>query len=222
MLKALKAWDRFEPGSNVRAWLMTILHNQFASGYRQVRHAGRRLGLDDPEVQRAEALIATADPEAWVLSRDVDGRVIGAIDALPSHYRAPLVLSDAEGLAYADVARVLGIPVGTVKSRLFRARRLVRARLHDYAAAAGYLRPESKVAAEAGRCRAARVLLLDFLKGELAQRVAVRIRNHLAVCCACRACSEFERDYLAMVESALRRQRCPDDLRRDILRVITG
>lgn len=222
ILRALTAWDRFEPGSNARAWLMTILRNQFVSGYRKRRRAGLVVELDDPEAERAQALVGPDDAETSVLSREVDRRVTSAIDALPLHYRAPLVLSDGEGLGYADVARVLGIPVGTVRSRLFRARRLVRARVRDYAAAAGYLRPEGDHTAELGRCRAARGLLLDFVKGEVTPRVAVRMRNHLAVCCSCRSCRDFERQYLAMVESALRRQRCPESVRQEILRVVTG
>lgn len=221
ILKALTAWDQFEPGTNARAWLMTILRNQFVSGYRKRRRAGRRLGLDAPDPQRAEALVGPDDPEASVVSQEVDRRVTDGIDALPQHYRAPLVLSDADGLGYADVARVLGIPVGTVRSRLFRARRLVRARVRDYAAAAGYLRPERDEATASGRCRAARRLLLDFIEGKVTPRVAVRIRKHLEVCCACRSCSEFERQYLAMVESALQRQRCPESVRREILRSIS-
>jgi RNA polymerase sigma-70 factor (ECF subfamily) len=222
MLKAFRAWGQFQAGTNVRAWLMTILRNHFISGYRKSRHTERTVDLDDPDMQPVYGLVGEGDPEGSFFSRLVDERVTSVIDGLPPEYRTALVLSDVEGMAYAEIARVLGIPVGTVRSRIFRARRRAQAQLYDYAVAAGYVPRGRAPGSPAGRCRAARRLLADFLKGELTARVALRIRNHLKVCCPCRTCAEFQQNYLAAVESALQRQRCPEDVRQEILRVIDG
>ena len=71
----------------------------------------------------------------------VDEKVLEAVDVLPPEFREVLVLSDVEGLRYAEIAEALQVPVGTVKSRLFRARRLLQARLYAYAVEMGYIKP---------------------------------------------------------------------------------
>jgi len=73
----------------------------------------------------------------------VDDEVLRAIDALPEQFRETVVLSDVEGLSYEEIARVLEVPVGTVKSRLFRARRMLQAKLYDYAVGMGYIKGSS-------------------------------------------------------------------------------
>jgi len=79
------------------------------------------------------------DPEATFFARIVDDKVLDAIDALPDDSRDVVVLSDVENLSYPEIAAVLGIPVGTVKSRLFRARRRLREALYDEAVDMGYV-----------------------------------------------------------------------------------
>jgi len=71
----------------------------------------------------------------------VDEKVLEAVDALPADFREVLVLSDMEGMRYAEIAETLQVPVGTVKSRLFRARRLLQAQLYSYAVEMGYIKP---------------------------------------------------------------------------------
>jgi RNA polymerase sigma-70 factor (ECF subfamily) len=73
----------------------------------------------------------------------VDERILQALDDLPQEFREVLVLSDVENLPYTEIAEALDVPLGTVKSRLFRARRLMRADLHRYAVEVGYLSPRS-------------------------------------------------------------------------------
>jgi RNA polymerase sigma-70 factor (ECF subfamily) len=81
------------------------------------------------------------DPEGTFFSQIVDEKVTEAIDALPPDFREVLVLSDIEGMRYAEIAEAIGVPVGTVKSRLFRARRLLQAALYAHAVEMGYIKP---------------------------------------------------------------------------------
>lgn len=138
MLRALRAWSSFRPGSNARAWLVTILRNQFINGWRSQRRAPTGVDMDAlPE----PADPADPDPEGRFFSELVDEEVLQAVDELPDEFREVLVLSDMEGLPYADIATTLSIPVGTVKSRLFRARRILQGRLRRYAESTGLITP---------------------------------------------------------------------------------
>jgi RNA polymerase sigma-70 factor (ECF subfamily) len=140
VLKAWRAWEQYQRGTNARAWLLTILRNTFLNRYRKER--GRQETADVHELEPFTVFrdVQDVDPEGTFFSRLVDDEVTGAIDALPPEFREVLVLSDVEGLPYAEIAGVVGVPVGTVKSRLFRARRLLQRRLYEYAVEMGYLR----------------------------------------------------------------------------------
>lgn len=140
MLRALRAWASFRPGSNARAWLVTILRNQFINGWRSQKRAPSGVDMDSiPEPPD----VGDPDPEGRFFSELVDDEVLRAVDELPDEFRAVLVLSDMEGLPYADIAASLGIPVGTVKSRLFRARRILQGRLRVYAESTGLIPPHA-------------------------------------------------------------------------------
>lgn len=80
------------------------------------------------------------DPEGQFFDKIVDEEVLRAIDALPDEFRETLTLSDVEGMSYQEIAEVTGAPVGTVKSRLFRARRALQRKLYDYAVEMGYIK----------------------------------------------------------------------------------
>lgn len=136
MLRALRGWKSFMPGSNARAWLVTILRNQFINGYRSAKRAPQSVDMEAvPEPVDSK----DPDPEGRFFRDLVDEEVLAAVDALPEDFREVLVLSDMEGLPYADVAAALDIPVGTVKSRLFRARRILQGRLRRYAEETGII-----------------------------------------------------------------------------------
>jgi RNA polymerase sigma-70 factor (ECF subfamily) len=138
MLRALRAWHSFLPGSNARAWLVTILRNQFINGWRAHRRTPAAVAVDAiPELPDA----SDPDPEGRFFRDLVDEEVLAAVDALPEDFREVLVLSDMEGLPYAEIAVALGVPVGTVKSRLFRARRILQGRLRRYAEESGMIKP---------------------------------------------------------------------------------
>ena len=141
MLRAFRAWKSFRPGSNARAWLLTILRNTFINDYRRARREPVAMDLDVAEALASRDRLPDADPEGEFFSRIVDRKVLEAVNALAPEFREVLVLSDMEGLAYADIAEMLEIPVGTVKSRLFRARRQLQRVLYDHAVAMGYIKP---------------------------------------------------------------------------------
>lgn len=138
MVRAYRAWDGYERGTNVGAWLMTILRNTFISDYRRRRRAPTPVELDERAVSVFH-LVSDSDPEGEFFHRIIDRQVVRAIEALPEEFRVPLVLSDLRGLNYAEIGQRLDIPIGTVKSRLHRARQRLQHRLYDYALEMGYL-----------------------------------------------------------------------------------
>jgi RNA polymerase sigma-70 factor (ECF subfamily) len=141
MLKAYRSWRQYRPGTNAKGWLLTILRNTFINDYRRRKLEPVPMDLEAAEPHAVFRDVAEADPEGAFFDRIVDAKVIEAIDALPTDFREVLVLSDMEGLSYAEIAEALDVPVGTVKSRLFRARRQLQAALYAHAVEMGYIRP---------------------------------------------------------------------------------
>jgi RNA polymerase sigma-70 factor (ECF subfamily) len=139
MLKAFRSWRQYQAGTNAKAWLLTILRNTFVNQYRRAK--ARPVTVDVTELEPFTVFqdVQDADPERTFFDRLVDDDVLRAIDRLPEDFRDVLVLSDIEGLTYAEIADVVGTPVGTVKSRLFRARQILQRALYDYAVEAGYI-----------------------------------------------------------------------------------
>jgi len=151
MVRAFRSWEGYERGTNVGAWLMTILRNTFISDYRRRKRAPTPVELDERAVSVFN-LVSDSDPEGEFFHRIIDREVMRAIEALPEAFRVPLVLSDLYGLDYAEIGERLDIPLGTVKSRLHRARRRLQHRLYDYALEMGYV---SGPAPKHGEARAA-------------------------------------------------------------------
>lgn len=140
VLKAYRGWDRFEIGTNSRAWLMTILRNTFINQFRRQKSRPTDVDFEKVAERHHPHALYEADPEGRIFDHIIDDQVIAAIDALPDEFRVAVVLSDLEGLSYQEVAELMDIPVGTVKSRLFRARKRLQEQLYDYAVEMGYLR----------------------------------------------------------------------------------
>ena len=140
MLRAIERWEQYHLGTNIRAWLFTILYHVFVS---------RKRRIDAREVQQPEdtegwalfEAVGEADPEGRFYDSFLDDEITRAIRALPPEYRAAVVLSDLQGLRYAEIAEALGVPEGTVKSRLFRGRRILQKKLVGYAVDMGYIKP---------------------------------------------------------------------------------
>jgi RNA polymerase sigma-70 factor, ECF subfamily len=140
MLKAYRAWDQYEKGTNAKAWLLTILRHAFINEYRRkVRHP-ETVDLDAIEPFAVFAEVQDDDPQGAFFDRIVDDEVLRAIDQLPEAFRETLVLSDVEGMSYQEIAQILEVPIGTVKSRLFRARQLLQGKLYNYAVEMGYIK----------------------------------------------------------------------------------
>jgi len=139
MLRAFDRWEQYHLGTNVRAWLFTILYHLFVSRKRRID--AREVQLPEyADGRPAYELVGEADPEGSFYDSFVDEEITRAIDALPEEYRLAVVLSDVQGLRYAEIAEILGIPEGTVKSRLFRGRRILQKKLVGYAKEMGYLK----------------------------------------------------------------------------------
>jgi len=141
MLKAYRAWRQYRPGTNAKGWLLTILRNTFINDYRRRKLEPVAMDLEAVEPHALYRAVEETDPEGAFFSKIVDAKVLEAIDALSPEFREVLVLSDIEGMRYAEIAETLQVPVGTVKSRLFRARRQLQAALYAHAVEMGYIKP---------------------------------------------------------------------------------
>jgi len=134
VIKAYRFFDSFEPGSNVRAWLLKILTNLFFTRHRRNAMEGNvaAMGAVDPISEGwmgAASMAPTREPERLIERSLLEASVVKVLAELPEDFRTVLVLVDIEGLAYREVADAMGCPIGTVMSRLHRARKAVMQRL---------------------------------------------------------------------------------------------
>jgi RNA polymerase sigma-70 factor (ECF subfamily) len=135
-LKAFRAAEQFKPGTNLRAWLFTILHNTARNRARD--RAREHVDVDSEAVERAVdgddgsgmAQASAETPETLLLRDVLTPELQAALDALPPAFREAVWLRDVEEFSYAEIADMLAIPVGTVMSRISRGRRLLFDRLH--------------------------------------------------------------------------------------------
>lgn len=140
MCRAWASWSRFESGGSVGAYLSRILVNTFISRHRHMRVVQTVEARTDllGHMFDGARLSAAEDPQQTLHANDLSDEVVAALRALPSHYRTVVDLVDVGGMPYKDAAQRLGIPLGTVMSRLHRARRIMRERLGAYARDFGY------------------------------------------------------------------------------------
>jgi RNA polymerase sigma-70 factor, ECF subfamily len=125
-VRAYEHFDRFAPGSNFRAWLHRILKNLFINQYHQARSRA--------EVPLEECDLGGGDPaDAAILREALDEEVEQSLAALGDDYRIVVVMADMQELSYEEISRALKVPLGTVRSRLFRARRRLQVSLREYA-----------------------------------------------------------------------------------------
>lgn len=142
-LQAYRHWQTFAVGTDCRRWLTTICRNEF---FRR-RHKERRIvSVDDDELEllgaaRAHNEARDAGVDDMFSRLDVGPAIRDAIAALPSSFRSVIVLSDVEGFSYEEIAEMLEVPIGTVRSRLYRGRRRLQDSLLSYAIDAGIARP---------------------------------------------------------------------------------
>jgi RNA polymerase sigma-70 factor (ECF subfamily) len=141
-LQALRGWHTFRPGADIKRWLLAVCHHAF------VRHAQREARYveapeDDPELESMATAIAHRvamdDGIGAIIDRmDLGPALDRAMATLPEHFRGAVVLVDVEGQSYEDAAGILGVAIGTVRSRLFRGRRLLQDLLFEHARDAGF------------------------------------------------------------------------------------
>ncbi len=144
MLRAYRFFHQFAPGTNCKAWLMTILFNTLRNGYR--RSSREQVAASDEEfTNRIDAASfaadpASIDPESLAFADTMDARVEAALASLPDEFRSALLLVDVQELRYEEVSRVLSVPIGTVKSRVSRGRAMMRKALGALAREKGIIR----------------------------------------------------------------------------------
>ena len=144
-LKAYKYYDKFEEGTNFKAWLFKIMKNTFINNYRKKQRIPPQSDFADVEGGlesrvRDDATSRIKSPEEEFLANIVDEQVQAAMDGLPADYRIAVILADLEGFSYKEIAEILDVPVGTVMSRLYRGRKLMEEALLEYAQEHGYIR----------------------------------------------------------------------------------
>jgi RNA polymerase sigma-70 factor (ECF subfamily) len=144
VLRAYRFFHQFTPGTNSRAWVLTILFNNFRNGYRKSgREQVSQTEAEFAERLEAESLAADqtrSDPEALAFANVMAPEVTSALDSIPEEFRAALLLVDVQELSYHEVSAVLTVPVGTVKSRVSRGRSLLREALIGFARERGIKR----------------------------------------------------------------------------------
>lgn len=150
LLKAFRFYDKFEQGTNIKAWLFMILKNTFINSYRKTSKQPTKVDYDD--VQNFYDNIKPEDIKTEHTSDDAFGKLMDdeiteAIAGLQDDYRTVIILSDIEGYTYDEIAEFIDRPVGTVRSRLHRARKMLFTKLYDYAADNGFVAPNMNTVA---------------------------------------------------------------------------
>lgn len=139
-LKAYRFWDKYDQGTNIRAWLFRILKNSFITLYRKESKTPDMVDYSDmmrPTSAEYDSVDANGLQEQ-VFDNLLDDDVTSAVSGLPEDFRTVVILCDIEGLTYGEISRFVDCPLGTVRSRLHRGRRLLHLKLSEYAKDRGY------------------------------------------------------------------------------------
>jgi RNA polymerase sigma-70 factor (ECF subfamily) len=141
-LKAYRFWDKYEKGTNIRAWLFRIMKNSYINRYRkETREPGM---VDYEDVENFYDSIRADSTDTNDLQEKLFGNILGdevtqALQSLPEDFRTVVILADIEGLSYEEIAEFLNCPIGTVRSRLHRGRKMLQTQLYDYARERGLI-----------------------------------------------------------------------------------
>ncbi|PKL83813.1 MAG: RNA polymerase subunit sigma [Ignavibacteriae bacterium HGW-Ignavibacteriae-3] len=142
-MKAFRFFDKFERGTNCKAWLFRILKNSFINDYRKQKKEPDKVDYDD--IQNFYENIKSNEVDSRHYEMDafsnlLDDDISKAITELPEDFRTVIILNDIEGFTYEEIADFVDIPVGTVRSRLHRARKMLYVQLYDYAKDKGFIK----------------------------------------------------------------------------------
>jgi len=144
-MKAFRFWDKFEKGTNMRAWLFRIMKNSYINRYRKETREPGMVDYDDVENfydSIRDDSTNSNDLQKHMYSNMLSDEVTGALQALPEDFRTVVILCDIEGLTYDEIAEFLNCPIGTVRSRLHRGRKMLEEKLYDYAKDRGMVSDE--------------------------------------------------------------------------------
>ncbi len=138
LVRAYEAYDRFD-GRNFKAWMLRIVTNLYINKYRSEQRAP---GLDSLEATAAAEYIPadSGDPRGELFDGLMSEQVEEALKSLPEEYKVSVLLCDVEGMTYEDIATMLNVPIGTVRSRIARGRALLRSKLSEFAKTEGYVK----------------------------------------------------------------------------------
>jgi RNA polymerase sigma-70 factor (ECF subfamily) len=141
-LKAFRFINSFETGTNAKAWLFRILKNSFINDYRKKTKEPNKVDYQEIEQyydsEESAGTEQTTDLRSETVQELLGDEIAGALNQLPVDFRTVIILCDVEGFTYEEMAKILDIPIGTVRSRLHRARMLLKDKLKTYAASMGY------------------------------------------------------------------------------------
>ncbi|SDK41849.1 RNA polymerase sigma-70 factor, ECF subfamily [Catalinimonas alkaloidigena] len=145
-LKAYRFFDSYEPGTNAKAWLFRILKNSFINDFRKKSKQPAKVDYQEVETYYNSDDVdesITTDLRIETVQDMLGDEIATALNSLAVDFRTVIILCDLEGFTYEEMAKILNIPIGTVRSRLHRARNLLKDKLRDYARTMGY-RDEEK------------------------------------------------------------------------------
>lgn len=141
-LKAFRFIEKYNEGTNAKAWLFKILKNAFINQYRRKSKQPTQVDYEDitsyQDVEEDSSLPGYADLREEMFQSMIGDEVTNAINALPVDFRVVILLCDIEGFTYEEISKILDIPIGTVRSRLHRARNMLKEKLREYARTMGY------------------------------------------------------------------------------------
>lgn len=141
-MKAFRFWDKYEKGTNIRAWLFRIMKNSYINRYRKETKEPNT--VDYEEIANFYNTIRHQytdqnDLQEKIFGGLLEDNVAHAMESLPEDFRTVVILSDIEGLSYEEIAEFVDCPIGTVRSRLHRGRKMLQVTLFDYAKKHGYV-----------------------------------------------------------------------------------
>jgi len=145
MLQAYRFWDKYQKGTNCRAWLLRIQRNLYINQYRKKTRQPSKVDYEDldryyDQVVEPAIVDSNLNPAEELFNNLVDDEIIDALEELPEEFRDVVILSDMQDLSYKEIADQLDIPIGTVRSRLSRGRKLLQSMLYEFAVKGGFIR----------------------------------------------------------------------------------
>ena len=148
-MRAYRFFHQYTPGSNCKAWLFTILRNLYNTRYKQYKRKPDKVHYEDTDevynfMVEGEWTSEIGDPESEFFDNILPRRIVEAIEDLPEEFKSTLILADLEDFSYKEIAEILDCPVGTVMSRLHRARNILKKKLVDYAEEKGVINSGEK------------------------------------------------------------------------------